>query len=95
MYYMFIPNININGQDQTQNILNIIPWLKKKRNNMYVSITTNQMPEAGSKNISLNAVYTKHISHSGKYPTSYYDSTKHVKVCMSSWQISRSIISAK
>jgi len=31
-YYLFIPNINSNGQDQTQNILNTIPWLKKKRN---------------------------------------------------------------
>jgi hypothetical protein len=95
MYYLFLPNINSNGQDQTQNILNIVPWLKKKRNNIYVSITINQMPEGGSTSNSWNAMYTKHMSDSGKCPTSFYDSTKHVKVCMSSWQISKTIISAK
>jgi hypothetical protein len=48
MYYLFIPNINSNGQDQTQNILNIAPWLKKKRDNIRVSTPTNQMPEGGN-----------------------------------------------
>jgi hypothetical protein len=46
------------------------------------------MPEVGSTNNSLYAMYTKHMSDSGKCPTSHYDSKKHMKVC-------RSIISAK
>jgi len=86
-YYLFSPNINSNGKDKAQNILNTVPWLKKKRNNIYVSITTNQMPEGHSTSNSWNAMYTKHLSDSGKCPASYYDCTKHMKVCTSSWQI--------